>query len=186
MSSRSSSRDDMLIPVHYAHQGVTFPMTDDLSASRERVKQLRDAVNAIDDFISRHCQSASESLENTLDGIFQVSSILHRTLEGEWSDDDDQLTEIHKVVRGVGGRVLEVDTRNARPATKVMQQIEEVITPAMQYGQLPYMWQVPIDADSSWRVIFTLPISEEHFEKVAVQRHKDLEEELAVAEVMLS
>jgi len=160
-------------------------MTDDLSASRERVKQLKDAVDEIDDFISRHCQNPSESLEDTLDRIVQTSGMLHRTLEGEWSEYDDQLTEIHKIVRSCSGYVLEVDTRNSRPANKLKQQIDEVIKPGMQHGHGAFMWQATV-GDDAWRVIFTLPISEEFFEKAAVQRRRDLEEELAVAEVMLS
>lgn len=159
-------------------------MTADLSASRERMKQMREAVNEIDDFISRNCQTIADSLEQALDNTVRIFFELQKVLDDE--DEVDDFAEIRKIIRSTGGLLLEVDTEDAHPANQVRTQIEEEIKPAMQYGQIPYLWQVSVDDGSSWRVIFTLPVSEKFFEELVTKRVVELTEELAVAEVMLS
>jgi hypothetical protein len=174
-------------------------MTDDLSASRDRMKQLKEAVDAVDDFISKNCQNADEPLQVALEGITKMSSRIRRAVSGEmWTEvkEDRQLTAVRRLVESVGGELLEVDTENSGSAIAILNTIDKVIRPIMpskkqflptRKGHDLYLWHVPGDYDDSdWRVIYTLPIPEEEFEELVSEKYADLENEVAVAEVMLS
>jgi hypothetical protein len=179
-------------------------MTDDLSASRDRTRQLRDAVDAVDDFIEKNCRDTDEPVAVALEGITKMSSRLRMAMDGEWwtnSKTDRKLTAVRRLVESVGGKLLEVDTENSGDAVSVLKKIEKVIKPVMapRMGVHPgrnadrgghdlYLWHVPgeYDDNSDWRVIYTLPVPEDDFEKLVHAKHKELEDELTVAVVMLS
>ena len=179
-------------------------MTDDLSASRDRTKQLKDAVDAVDDFINIHCRNVDDTLAGALEGITKMSSKLQMAIDNElWTNTKTarKLTAVRRLVESVGGKLLEVDTENSGDAVSVLKKIEKVIEPVMapRMGVHPgrnadrgghdlYLWHVPgeYDDNSDWRVIYTLPVPEDDFEKLVHSKHQELENELAVAAVMLS
>jgi hypothetical protein len=179
-------------------------MTDDLLSSRDRTKQLKDAVDAVDDFINIHCQNIDNSLALALEGITKMSSKLQLVIDNElWTDMKTvrKLTAVRRLVEGVGGQFLEVDTENSSDALSVLKKIEKAIQPVMapRMGTHPgrnadrrghdlYLWHVPGDYNdnSDWRVIYTLPIPEEEFEKLVRDKHQELKNELTVATIMLS